>query len=81
MTSARNASQSPGDKNASVSVSRRQAIDEFHAPAALFAVDQHGDFRVGRGMVDWIVQDNVVRTEVADAQDVTVDRQMDLYIG
>ena len=76
-----NACQSPRDGNTCARRSSRQAVDELHAPAALFPVHGHADFGVGRGMVDRIVQNQVVRTEVADAHEVTVDRQMHLHVG
>lgn len=68
-------------RNSGSSLGCRQAVDQSYLPATFLPVDGEEHLRVGWRMIDRIVEDHVVRAEVADADDVPIDRQVHLHVG
>src|SRR5262249_37591248 len=52
------------------------AIDQIDRPTTGVAIDRHGNLGLARRVIGWIVENDEIRTQLADRQDVAVDVQL-----
>lgn len=53
----------------------------MHLPAPHPTIDRHGNLCLRRRMIDRVVEDEEIRTEVPDAEGMAVDMQMHMHVG
>lgn len=73
-------SRSAGLHDSRARFARGCAFGQPDSPATLAAVDRHGDFGLGRGMVDGAGDNEKVASQVRDGQNVAVEVQLHSHI-
>jgi hypothetical protein len=53
----------------------------MNPPAPFVPIDAQADFRIRWRVIDWLLQDEEIRRQLSDWQDITIDAQLQANVS